>query len=151
MIQRIQTVYFFLAAVLAAVGLCTPVGRFVCEGIPAGTLYNLWLTTAEGGHDFAPWALFAILLPAAVLSLAAIFLFKRRMLQVRLSIFCSLLLVGYYVAFALFAYNLSARIGASFSVNWTAAFPAVALILHYLAFRAVMRDEMMVRALDRLR
>ena len=35
--------------------------------------------------------------------------------------------------------------------HWTAAFPAAALILLYLAFRGILKDEMLVRSLDRLR
>lgn len=151
MIQRIQTVYFLLITALAVACLCTPVGRFLQDGLTAADMYNLWYTRPDGSHDFAPWALFVILLLVAVLSFGAIFLFKRRMLQVRLSIFCGLLLVGYYLAFGAFVYTGTQDFDASFAVGWTAALPAVALILDYLAFRAVMRDEMIVRSLDRLR
>ncbi len=151
MIQRIQSVYLFLIAVLSVVCLCTSVGRFSQEGVWVADLYNLWLTFPTGVHDFAPWALFALLLPVAAIALGAIFLFRRRMLQVRLIIFSGLLLVGYYVALGVFAYVLGKRLESDFTVSWSAALPAVALILDYLAFRAVMRDEMIVRSLDRLR
>ena len=37
---------------------------------------------ADGTKDYAPWALFVILLVVAVLAFGTIFLFKKRMLQI---------------------------------------------------------------------
>ena len=90
MIQRIQSVYLFLVAVCAVVCLCMPVGHFHQGGIGIADFYNLWLTMADGARVFAPWAMFVLLVLAAFTSFAAIFLFKRRMFQVRLSVFSSL-------------------------------------------------------------
>ncbi len=151
MIQRIQTVYLLFISILSVVALSTSVGRFVSEGVQVAELYNLWLTTADGSRDFTAWALFGLLLLVAVLSFLTIFLFRRRMLQIRIIVFCGLLLVGYYIALGAFVWMLQQRLGGSFAVSWTTALPAVALILDYLAFRAVMSDEMMIRSLDRLR
>ena len=137
MIQRIQSVYLFLVAVCAVVCLCMPVGHFHQDGIGVADFYNLWLTMADGARVFAPFA--------------AIFLFKRRMFQVRLSVFSSLILVGYYIVFGVFVYVFKSRYDADFTLSWTAAFPAVGLILDYLAFRNIMKDELIVRSLDRLR
>ena len=136
MIQRIQSVYLFLVAVCAVVCLCMPVGHFHQDGIGIADFYNLWLTMADGARVFAPWA---------------IFLFKHRMFQVRLSVFSSLILVGYYIVFGVFVYVFKSRYDADFTLSWTAAFPAVGLILDYLAFRNIMKDELIVRSLDRLR
>lgn len=151
MIQRIQTVYLLLITALSVAGLCTSQGYFWQNGGGLVDMYNLWLVQEGGAHDYTPWALFALLLLVAVLSFGAVFLFRRRMLQVRLILFSGLLLVGYYIAFGAFVYVLGGKMDSHFTVRWTAALPAVALILDYLAFRAVMRDEMIVRSLDRLR
>ena len=151
MIQRIQSVYLLLVAVCAVVCLCMPVGRFHQDGIGVAEFYNLWLTMADGSRVFSPWAMFALLLVSAVSAFVAIFLFKRRMVQVRLSVFSSLLLVGYYIVFGVFVYVFKSRYAADFTLNWTMASPAVALILDYLAFRNIMKDELMIRSLDRLR
>lgn len=106
---------------------------------------------ADGSRTYSPWAMFALLLAAAVVAFIAIFLFRRRMFQVRMSVFGGLLLVGYYVVFVSFVYVFKSRYDADFTLNWTAAFPAVALILDYLAFRNIMKDELMIRSLERLR
>lgn len=150
MIQRIQSVYLFLITVLAVIALCMPMGRFLQEGTLTAELYNLYLMPVKGEAVYAPWALFALLLLVALSSFGCIFLFKKRMLQVRITIFNALLLVGYYIAYGVFAYILGKTWG-GFALEWTAGLPAIALILDYLAFRAVMKDEMIVRSLDRLR
>ncbi len=151
MIQRIQTVYLFLATVCAVACLCMPVGHFHQEGIAIADFHNLWLSMADGSRVYAPWAMFVLLLLVAVVSFLAIFLYKRRMLQVRLTLFGSLLLTGYYIVFGVFVYLFKSRYEADFTLSWTMAFPAVALILQYLAFRGIMKDELIVRSLNRLR
>ena len=151
MIQRIQSVYLLLIAICAIVGLCTLVGHLHQNGIETAECYNLWLTMANGTHVFSPWALFAMLTLVAACALIAIFLFKRRMLQVRFTIFGGLVLIGYYAVLAVFVYIFKGRYDADFTISWTAAFPAIALILEYLAFRAIMKDELIIRSLDRLR
>ena len=39
----------------------------------------------------------------------------------------------------------------TFSASWTLCLPFVAIILNWLAIRAIGRDEVMVKAADRLR
>lgn len=152
MIQRIQSLYLLLAFVLCVVCLSMSIGRFSTqEGEAVANMYNLWLILEGGGYSLYPWALFAILLITSTLSFLSIFLFSRRALQMRVVTFCIILLVGWYVAYAAFAYLLSTDYAAVFRPNWSAALPAVGIILHYLAFRGIMRDEMLVRSLDRLR
>ena len=86
------------------------------------------------------------------MAFGTIFLFRNRMLQVRMTIFNSVLLIGYYVVFGVFWYVLKGRLDVTgFQVGWALCLPAVCIILNYLAFRAIYRDEMMVKAADRLR
>lgn len=151
MLQRIQTVYLLLITVCAVFCMCMPVGHFYQEGICVADFYNLWLEPVGGVRDFTPWAMFVLLLLTAVSSFAAVFLYKHRMLQARLAVFGGLLLVGYYIVLGAFVYFFKSGLEAEFTINWTVAFPAIALILEYLAFRGIMKDELIVRSLDRLR
>ena len=88
----------------------------------------------------------------AVVSLLNIFLFKRRMLQVRITIFAGFLLLGYCLVYGLFVYRFLGRFdGSQFIFSWATSLPVIAMILDYLAFRGIMKDEMLIRTLDRLR
>lgn len=151
MIQRIQTLYLLLVTVCIVVALCTPVGEFFKDGLPVGEMGNLRILWGEEQADYSVWALFPILILGAVVSFLGIFLFRHRMLQVRFCIFSSLLLIGYYIAFGVFVYMITSDRQVDFTISWTTALPAVALVLDYLAFRGIMKDELMVRSLDRLR
>lgn len=115
-------------------------------------MYNLWLVS-EGKHlfYFCP-VLMAILVIATALIFIDIWLYKRRALQMRVATFCMILLVFWYIALGTITYLLDSVVMLALGhPHWTTAFPAVALILLYLAFRGILKDEMLVRSLDRLR
>jgi hypothetical protein len=110
MIQRIQSVYLLLVAILLVVALCLPVGQFIGpDGIAAHIFKPLGVTLADGNFQ-STWGLFGILLLSAIIALCTIFLFRNRMLQVRMTVFGSLLLIGYYIAFkSFFRININAK------------------------------------------
>ena len=62
------------------------VGHFYTETNVA-EMSNLCVTTADGTSDYTPWALFVMLLVSTILAFVTIFLYKKRMLQIRLTIF----------------------------------------------------------------
>ena len=149
MIQRIQSVYLLAVTILMIICMCTPVGSIIAGTQEISEFGNLFITLPDGTKDFAPWALFIILLVAAILSFGTIFLFKKRMLQIRLTIFSSVVLIGYYMALVAYIFMLADE--ASFNPSWTICLPFVALILNWLAIRGIGADEALVKAYDRLR
>ena len=94
--------------------------------------------------------MFAILVVAALLSFTTIFMFKKRMLQIRMTIFSTILLVGYYATLVTFIFMLK-NDSMTFSASWTLCLPFIAIILNWLAIRAIGKDEVLVKAYDRLR
>lgn len=152
MIQRIQTVYLLLAIVALVICMLLPVGTFVIPRMGAVMEFmNTGVRINGEMQDVSPWGLFAILLLSSVIGLATIFLFKNRMLQIRMTVFSSILLIGYYLTFIIFAFTLKNRFDAQYEVAWAICLPLVAIILNYLAIRAIGKDEVMVKAADRLR
>jgi drug/metabolite transporter (DMT)-like permease len=67
----------------------------------------------------------------------------------RTLVFCMILLVGYYAYFVFFVFMN--KVDGSFTPSVTAALPFVCIVLDYLAFRGILKDELLVRSLDRLR
>ena len=149
MIQRIQSVYLLAVTSLMIICMCSPVGSIIAGTQEISEFGNLFITLPDGTKDFAPWALFVILLVVAILSFGTIFLFKKRMLQIRLTIFSSVVLIGYYMALVAYIFMLAEE--ASFSPSWTICLPFVCLILNWLAIRGIGADEALVKAYDRLR
>jgi hypothetical protein len=151
MIQRIQSLYLLLVTVLLTVALFLPIGQFLAANGATYEFMNLHVNMPDGTIYSASWGLFALLIFSAIVSLANIFLFSNRMLQIRFSIFTAILLVGYYLCFLFFMFVLQEKLEATYHLKWSLALPLIALILDYLALRAIGKDEAMVRAADRLR
>lgn len=128
MIQRIQTLYLLICLVLTV----------VC-------------VVFEVKAENQPWALMAIMAVTGVLEFMGIFLFRRRALQMRVCTFCIILLLGWYATYVAFAYMVGEGLVGEFRPQLWASIPAINAILLYLAFRGILRDEMLVRSLDRLR
>lgn len=165
MIQRVQTLYLLVAFALCIGCLCLPVAHFIADetfnqvGAYAGIwdsytqvdMYNLWLVS-EGKHlfYFCPVLMGALVITTALVFLD-IWLYKRRALQMRVATFCMILLVAWYISYGVIIFRLLSTEMIHFRPHWAAALPAAALILLYLAFRGILKDEMLVRSLDRLR
>ena len=140
MIQRIQTVYLLIVVGLLITAMCLPMGYFI-DAMGEHPFKALGLEV--NGAIQSTWGLFGILM-------VTIFLYKNRMLQIRMTIFNSLLLVGYYIAALAFYFALKNDEN-MFRIGWALCLPLVSIILNILAIRAIGRDEVMVKAADRLR
>ncbi len=149
MIQRIQSVYLLVVTILMIICMCNPIGSIIAADNQISEFYSLFISMPDGSKVYAPWALFAIQAIIAVLAFTTIFLFKKRMLQIRLTIFSSVMLIGYYIA--LVAYIMMLAEETTFSASWTVCLPFVAIILNWLAIRGIGADEALVKAYDRLR
>ncbi len=154
MIQRIQTIYLLLAAVLTACTTFLSLGTFT-TGTEEFTLQAFGLKNADGA-TVQPTAYMGILLVLALaVAVVTIFLYKRRMLQIRICVVEMILLAGSQ-AMTVIYYYLSCRVFSSVefqahSLKLPLVFPAIALIFTFLAARAIFRDEILVRSVDRIR
>ena len=152
MIQRIQTLYLLGIVVLMATALFAPIATFTV----AGHEFELTAFSLSGnGYEESTIWLGIIMSIATLLPLITIFLYRKRQLQVRLCGAEAVLIVGSIVFIALY-YWLSSRFFEGVTVDhkqfgWAAPMPIVSLILIYLAGRAIFKDEILVRSLDRIR
>ena len=150
MIQRKQTIFLFLALIVTLACLCLPIGSFEPQGMGADNkLMNLCLTDANGGRNFNVWALFAILLVTCPIDLFAIFDYHNRKRQARFCLFSMLMIIGWYVVYGVFSQVLMT--GFTFHIEFAACLPLIAFILLWLARHAILADEALVRAADRIR
>jgi len=131
MLQRIQTLLLVAATILL------------------GSLFfsTMAYTSAERVKytEFLPFLIFTIITTS--IALISIFLYRHRIIQIRLSIFNTIILVAYQ-AWLLY-YFFSRPEGTVFSI--TAVFPIVAAILSFIAMKYITRDEALVVFTSRLR
>ena len=148
MIQRKQSIWFLVSAIIAALAFEIPFGF---KNTTSLTSYDIHV------HDFSAMSskvlLFAFV-AIILLNLISIFLFKKRNLQVLLSIISMLFSVGvmgYEIYFSTMDGN-SITFGLANSVLYIGLIlPLLSLILTYLAMRGVQQDVKLLKETDRLR
>ena len=150
MIQRVQTLYL-LAVVILGILLCcfAPVQFLPAEGVE----YVLLM-------PFAKWPLAVISVAIPAIALVNIFLFKHRLVQVRINVVNVVLCIGYYALLALYiafvvrgyeTVNDVQLAGAAWYLNVWSGLPLVCIVLNMMATRRILKDEALVRAADRIR
>ena len=155
MIQRIQTVYLLLAAVLMSLTLFLPLATIWQGGNEI--IVKAWFADGTVGFK-APLPLYLgiILSVATALPFVTIFLYKKRMTQIRLCVSEIVLLLGSAAFIALYCYRMCDVLAElmqelNFTLGFAALMPVVAIIPMVLAIRGIAKDEALVRSLDRIR
>ena len=151
MIQRIQTLFLLAAAVLSGLLLT---GDLINLSAGSGALYSLGFPglTDNGGEVLQRlWPMTVILVLVPLLALAAVFLYKKRSIQMRLTMFVLLLSLGTIILGAFYILMFDRKIDVTLVWKVRAVFPLVSAILAWLAYRGIMKDELIVRSYDRLR
>jgi hypothetical protein len=152
MIQRKQTLFLLVALLLSILCLNMQIGSFVPKAMGgSGLMFNLWIVQPNGAHDMSVWMLFASLLITCPLTLLAIFMYKNRKLQRKICTLNMLLVVVWYVCYVLKGFVLVDKVHTDFHISFAAVLPLIAFILYLLANRAILADERLVRAADRIR
>lgn len=146
MIQRIQSVFFLLAGGLYLSLFAVP---FAETDKPVAQSAFLNDAAYSVKDHVALMAAFAV---AGVLSIAAIFLFKNRSLQMRLAVFATIAaIVGSILTVVLFMQEGLNKSKEAIDDGLGAYMAIAALVFTLLAYRFVNKDEKLVRSADRLR
>ena len=154
MIQRIQTLYLLAAAALVGATMILPLARFA-DGVTEDTLKAFAISNSDGEMVQSTIYMGILLSISALLPFVNIFLFRRRMLQMRLCVMEMVLLAGCAVMIGIYCWlgmhAVSSLPFSAWSLGIGIVFPLVAIVFVALAARAIFRDELLVRSLDRIR
>jgi peptidoglycan/LPS O-acetylase OafA/YrhL len=146
MIQRVQTVYLLLVCLISVLLFFFPV-------------FDVQTMAADGGHAHTPVSFyintnaFLLILNSAIgiLAFFAIWLFKKRMMQIRA---CNLIMILTCVLIGLLFYTADTlSSGASEKAHYLFGIylPLIQLAFAFLALRGIKKDEELVRSANRLR
>lgn len=154
MIQRIQSIYLALIFVLYAVMFFLPLAEFSANG----KTYIISLLGVKdamtGSIVMASSSIIAVAYTAmlAVDALIIIFLYKKRKNQIMLTRVTMLGIVAQIVGLFFMTDHIVSGYTKNFpTYSFACVVPLLTLILIYLSFRAIKKDEELVRAADRLR
>lgn len=150
MLQRIQTVYLLLASICMVVSFLTHLAVFAMGGeIVTFEAMGFYLNEEI---IFSTWGLFIIGNISAVLSVIIVFLYNKRMLQIRLAGMNLFIILGYYGLAGFYIYMRNPEAGSAFqNIGIGIITPFIALVLTYLAIRKIGADEALIRSLNRIR
>lgn len=135
MIQRIQSIFLFLAAIVSGV---------------FSNLFDLWKSGAEWMQANDYTVIYALFIASGILAFINIFFYgnrKRQMLFNIINIFLNIVLVGLLV-YQL--YNLPGD-GLSSEKGIGLFLPILSILLLWLANRGIIKDEKLVKSVDRIR
>ncbi len=146
MIQRIQTIYLLFVIALIAQVFFFPFLIFfnTTESISFDALQ-----ISNGEYVLPLSILFGTIILFALIS---IFLYKKRILQARITVVNIFLLLGSIGLVAYFGWEMRNTLsGYQIQYNFPCIFPPVAIIFNYLALRGIQKDEALVRSANRIR
>ena len=162
MIQRIQTIFLFLAAITGGLMFFFPVATYlqdILSDAPTGNyiLYITGLKSMDPDPKLTTTFLFSVPLwliagISVFLSIITIFLYKKRYVQMRLVAFNILLnIVLVVLIFLFYISRIEELTGNTPSYEVGAFLPLVSLVLLVVANRYIRKDEALVKSADRLR
>jgi peptidoglycan/LPS O-acetylase OafA/YrhL len=141
MIQRIQSLYLFFAAVCMLLMLIAPIETILAH--PQNLVVK--------GNELH-WSIILIIILTTLIILFSILSFKNRITQKRIC-FISIVLAGSSFLSAFFgaaATSLPIKV-VGIVYQWGLALPLISVVLLFLAINAINKDEKLVRSADRLR
>lgn len=155
MIQRIQSLYLILIAVLSGFLLTGSVLNFIDKTGSGIKVVFTEIIKSTGGQGIEviekllPLTILIIIIP--VFSLMTIFLYKNRKVQLRLALVLIILTATQLIAFVHVSLSVISKFEAHLIPGFKMIIPVLMLILSVLAYRGIRKDERLVKSYDRLR
>ncbi len=152
MLQRRQSLYLFLVFILSIVLYTGPLASVSSDDAVYFLKHSGVFDLSGDRQDVATWPITMMISISTLLSFLTIFSYLKRPRQMRMTLFLMFFnlglvaVVAYYVAYVMHNYN-----GEQFLFEWRIVIPPVMLVLLIFAFRGIRKDELMVRAADRIR
>lgn len=152
MIQRIQTVYLSIGLILMGLISWLPLGEIVSNGI----IYTFSIAgVADELTGKKIYSGIPLMVMLGIIIIAQLFIinsYKKRVLQMRVASFNIIFMLGFVLASWFFVYSSVKILGdGAYTFKLAMAFPLVSMILNFLAIRAIAKDEVLVRSVDRIR
>ena len=155
MIQRIQSIWLFLAAFTLILMLFLPVASKEIGGTESA-IYTSGLFQIIAGKAGSPFKIISFLpllitnIAVAIICFINIFNFRKRSFQKRFAILSIVLIGGFAFWCSIYAKKLPGGVeGANFGIG--AYLPALAILFIVLAIFGINKDERLIRSAERLR
>ncbi|MEG0467738.1 MAG: DUF4293 domain-containing protein [Mucinivorans sp.] len=151
MIQRIQSLYLMVVAVLMTIMLFTPMASLTATESVDAARFDVWGIHFANGNSIS-LLYFGILVGlTGGLSLAIVMLYKKRKLQLQLCYALEVLLIGVLVFELFYGYQLFTTDGYTVDFSPILLLPLFSIPLVWLASRGIIKDIALLKSYDRVR
>jgi len=152
MIQRIQSIYLLLTAILMAVTVFSPIVDIQNQSVYLLNGLGCYISNAPAYINYLLWIALAFEGIATLVSLFNIFCYKNRKRQMKLCKTTSFLIVLLYAILGIYLFWANQTNGIELSsLKYGIILPFIALVLNLLATSRIMSDEKLVQSLNRIR
>ena len=152
MLQRSQTLILLGVFILSLLMLTGPLSRYTMDGAEL-ILKHSGLFDADGEKmALVAWPMTVLFTTVVVLTFMNIFFYRHRMRQMRIATFLILLNAGMIGMMFFYTFVAGNQLEDPLTMHqWRFVLPPINMILLYFAFRRIRRDELLVKAFDRIR
>ncbi len=154
MLQRIQSLYLLAATSLFFFMINNPLSRISVseELILEMNAFKLDAILGTGFEPVIVWPFTALLFVVMGLGVAAIFLYKKRSLQMRLCMFNIFLMLGLVALIWFYTkFTVEGLEGDQVVFLRPIVVPFISSILTYLALKSIQKDDAIVKSYERIR
>jgi uncharacterized membrane protein YidH (DUF202 family) len=153
MIQRIQSLYLLLVAAIYSTLFFVPINEMICTNhILKLSIWGLFeITGNQQELIIEVFPLLIITIISILIALVTLFLYKNRKLQMRLSLYNSILSLGMAFLMLFYVYQISENNHTQIGFSMGLLVPFITFVISILAFRAIRKDELLIRSIDRIR
>lgn len=150
MIQRIQTVFLLIASGMITAMFFLPLASFLIDD---KIYFFSYRAIVSDNNDilFHTYSLAFLLTFILITIVATIFFYKKRKLQMRFCLYNILLNIGFYGLFYFYYHQIVMIKQLIYSFEIASVFPVIIIVLLWLAFRSIRKDEELVKSVDRIR
>lgn len=156
MIQRKQTLFLLASGILLLLTILLTIAKVTTPDM-VYSMNAMGFEDMGGELRYPTWMLFGLTILMVLISFIAIFMYQKRVLQRRVTIFNLFLKIGFYVLVWIYMKDFLGSMENVAETSWLhtikvfMAMPIIAMIFDYLAARAIAIDEMTIRSINRLR
>lgn len=154
MIQRIQSIYLLLTAILMAVTVFSPIVAVqqsiitLMQGIDLSLLQQ----DSKPYFQYLLCIILALVIISGLLAFITIFLYKKRKRQIMLCKINSFIIIAIYILLGVSIFSLAESMNIAFKdFKYGFILPLIALIFNILATSKIKADEKLVQSLNRIR
>jgi hypothetical protein len=152
MLQRVQTLYLLAVVGVLVAFIFSPIAIFFNASAGLYTFDVFGVSNEQGEVMRSSYPLLILFVAIALLAFISIFLYKKRVMQMRILIYNIILLFLSSGLIYFYFYQFSNGFDVTdYTLKVGVVLPLIAIILTFMAYRNIRKDELLIRSMDRIR